>query len=80
MVRSGIRDPGSGIQKKPIPDPGSRIRGAKRYRIPDPDPQHWLKSLTKAGKRATSAEDCQRLSVGVGPVYNSTVYNAKGTT
>jgi hypothetical protein len=32
---------GSGIWKKPIPDPGSRIRGAKRYRIPDPDPQHW---------------------------------------
>jgi hypothetical protein len=37
------------------------------------------KSLTKAGERATSAEDCQRVSVGV-CVYNSTVYNAKGTT
>ncbi len=24
---------GSGIRKKPIPDPGSRIRGAKRFRI-----------------------------------------------
>ncbi len=21
---------------------GSRIQGAKRHRIPDPDPQHWL--------------------------------------
>ncbi len=27
---------GSGIRKKPIPDPG-----AKKHRIPDPDPQHW---------------------------------------
>jgi hypothetical protein len=41
---SGIRDPGSGIQKKPIPDPGSRIQGSKstRSRIPDPDPQHCI--------------------------------------
>jgi hypothetical protein len=31
----------SGIRKKPIPDPGSRIQGSKRHRIPDPDPQHW---------------------------------------
>jgi hypothetical protein len=33
---------GSGIRKKPIPDPGSRIQGSKstRSRIPDPDPQH----------------------------------------
>ena len=36
-------DLGSGIRKKPIPDPGSRIQGSKstRSRIPDPDPQHW---------------------------------------
>ncbi len=27
---------GSGIRKKPIPDPGSRIQGSKRHRIPDP--------------------------------------------
>ncbi len=33
---SGIRDPRSGIRKKPIPDPGSRIKGSKRHRIPDP--------------------------------------------
>jgi hypothetical protein len=32
----GIRDPRSGIRKKPIPDPGSRIQGSKRHRIPDP--------------------------------------------
>ncbi len=38
---SGIRDPRSRIRKKPIPDPGSRIQGSKRHRIPDPDPQHW---------------------------------------
>ena len=36
----GIRDPRSGIRKKPIPDPGSRIQGSKRHRIPDP--QHCL--------------------------------------
>ncbi len=41
---SGIRDPGSWIRKKPIPDPGSRIQGSKstQSRIPDPDPQHWV--------------------------------------
>jgi hypothetical protein len=33
---------GSGIRKKPIPDPGSRIQGQRGTgsRIPDPDPQH----------------------------------------
>jgi hypothetical protein len=38
----GIRDPRSGIRKKPIPNPGSRIKGSKstQSRIPDPDPQH----------------------------------------
>ncbi len=30
----GIRDPRSGIRKKPAPDPG--------HRIPDPDPQHFF--------------------------------------
>jgi hypothetical protein len=35
---SGIRDPRSGIRKKYIPDPGSRIQGSKstQSRIPDP--------------------------------------------
>jgi hypothetical protein len=28
---------GSGIRKKPILDPGSRIQGSKRHRIPDPE-------------------------------------------
>ncbi len=32
---SGIRDPGSGIREKPIPDPGS------------PDPKHWWPCLCK---------------------------------
>jgi hypothetical protein len=32
---SGIRDPGKTYS-------GSRIRGSKRHRIPDPDPQHWV--------------------------------------
>jgi hypothetical protein len=35
-----VWDPRSGIRKKPIPDPASRIQGSKRHRIPDPDPQH----------------------------------------
>jgi hypothetical protein len=37
-----VRDPGSGIRKKPIPDPGSRGQKGTGSRIPDPDPQHWL--------------------------------------
>ncbi len=42
VLGSGIRDPRSGIRKKPIPDPGSRIQGSKstRSRIQDPNPQH----------------------------------------
>ncbi len=49
VLGSGIRDPGSGIRKKPIPDPGSRIQGSKstRSRIPDPDPQHCKKTSEK---------------------------------
>jgi hypothetical protein len=39
---SGIRDPRSGIRKKPIPDPGSRGQKGTGSRIPDPDPQHWI--------------------------------------
>jgi hypothetical protein len=39
-----VWDPRSGIRKKPIPDPGSWIQGSKRHRIPDPDPQHCLKT------------------------------------
>ncbi len=40
---SGIRDPGSGIWKKPIPDPGFRGQKGTGSRIPDPDPQHCRK-------------------------------------
>ncbi len=39
---SGIRDPGSGIRKKPITDPGSRGQKGTGSRIPDPDPQHCI--------------------------------------
>ncbi len=42
MVGSGIQDPGSGIQKKPIPDPGSGGQKGTGSRIPDPNPQHWF--------------------------------------
>jgi hypothetical protein len=37
----GIQDPRSGIRKKPILDPGSRIQGSKstQSRIPDPGSQ-----------------------------------------
>jgi hypothetical protein len=36
----GIRDPRSGIRKKPILDPGSRGQKGTGSRIPDSDPQH----------------------------------------
>jgi hypothetical protein len=50
-----IRDPRSGIRRNlfRIRDPRSQIRGSKRHRIPDPDPQHcwmlcmYLQCLTK---------------------------------
>jgi hypothetical protein len=35
-------DLGSGIRKKPIPDPGSRGQKGTGSRIPVPDPQHCL--------------------------------------
>jgi hypothetical protein len=34
---------GSGIRKKPIPDPGSGGQKGTGSQIPDPDPQHWCK-------------------------------------
>jgi len=36
-------DLGSGIRKKPIPDPGSMGQKYTGSRIPDQDPQHWSK-------------------------------------
>ncbi len=36
---------GSEIRKRPIPDPGSRIQGSKRHRIPDP--QHCFHGRTE---------------------------------
>jgi hypothetical protein len=42
MDTGSIADPGCFI---PDPDPTiapSRIRGVKKHRIPDPDPQHWI--------------------------------------
>ncbi len=33
----------SGIQDAEKIYSGSRIQGSKRHRIPDPDPQHWIK-------------------------------------
>jgi hypothetical protein len=33
VLGSGIRDPGSGIRKKPIPEPGSRGQKGTRSRI-----------------------------------------------
>jgi hypothetical protein len=44
----GIRDPRSGIRKKPIPDPGSRGQKGTLSWIPDLDPQHcFLDSFLK---------------------------------
>ncbi len=44
---AGIRDPGFGVRKKPLPDPGACVKkapdpGSKRHRIPDPYPQHEI--------------------------------------
>ncbi len=56
-----IRDPRSGIRKKPIPDPGSGSRGKKGTgsRIPDPDPQHWLERffMTDCGRSGDDPAD-----------------------
>jgi hypothetical protein len=41
----GIRDPRSGIRKKPIPDPGSRGQKGTGSWISDPDPQHWSHAI-----------------------------------
>ncbi len=39
VLESGIRDPRSGIRKKPIPDPGSRGQKA-----PDPGSRIWIRN------------------------------------
>jgi hypothetical protein len=44
-----IRDPRSGIRKKPIPDPGSRGQKGTGSRIPDPDPQKWFLAINMSG-------------------------------
>ncbi len=38
-----IWDLGSEIRDPEKTYSGSRIQGSKRHRIPDPDPQHWIK-------------------------------------
>ncbi len=51
----GIRDPRSGIRDPEKTYSGSRIQGQKApnpgSRIPDPDPQHWLKHHVGPGNR-----------------------------
>ncbi len=42
---------GLGSGKKPIPDPGVKKApdpGSKKHRIPDPNPQHWLREEKKS--------------------------------
>jgi hypothetical protein len=48
-----IWDPGSGIRKKPIPDPGARGQKVTGSRIPDPDPQHWLVTSAEGPAKPT---------------------------
>ncbi len=54
-------DLGSGIRKKPIPDPGSRGQKGTGFRIPDPDPQHcglyssWILFVTLPEKMMDKA-------------------------
>jgi hypothetical protein len=41
-----IWDPGSEIRDPEKTYSGSRFQGSKRQRVPDPDPQHWLKETS----------------------------------
>jgi hypothetical protein len=50
---------GSGIRKKPIPDPGSRGQKGTGSRIPDPDPQHFLVELFRGGDVSAVTECIQ---------------------
>jgi hypothetical protein len=47
---------GSGIRKKPIPDPGSRGQKGTGSRIPDPDPQHCNVGHLRCGKEQETSE------------------------
>jgi hypothetical protein len=38
---------GSDIRDSKKAYSGSRIQGSKRYRIPDPDPQHWWREVRR---------------------------------
>jgi hypothetical protein len=38
-----VRDPGSEIRDPEKTYSGSGIQGSKMHRIPNPDPQHWIK-------------------------------------
>ncbi len=42
VLGSGIRDPGSGIRKKPIPDPGSRGQKGTGSRIRIRNTDQWI--------------------------------------
>jgi hypothetical protein len=58
--RGRIRDPGSGIGKKFIPDPdpgsGSRIQGVKKHRISDPGSgSATLRSVYSIAERTQNA-------------------------
>ncbi len=43
-LESVIRDPRSGIRKKPIPDPGSRGQKGTGSRILDPGSRIWIRN------------------------------------
>jgi hypothetical protein len=65
---SGIRDPGSEIRDPEKTYSRSRIQGSKRYRIPDPDPQHcknesnlllvWITACMRTNRDLFSAKPC----------------------
>jgi hypothetical protein len=48
---------GSGIRKKPIPDPGSGGKKGTGSRIPDPDPQHCQHLYYKKARHAITPSD-----------------------
>ncbi len=50
VVHTGSRIPDPDADFQPIPDPGSRIQGSKRHRIPDncqPPPTPWIPPHTR---------------------------------
>ncbi len=58
----GIRDPRSGIWKKPIPDPGSRGQKGTGSWIPDPGSRIWIRNTGNTAKKSTKEGNAQTVA------------------